>query len=638
MDFPSFAGILAEELLLPAETIEAGQSLDELGVQSIDVVQVLQRVEIALGRELDTNSLAEVETVEQFYRALVGPVPVEAPAPAVDAAATAPAESGRQAEVTAWLGTDPLAGVDTLAEMVLRRAVLTPDREAFRFDDEVCTYAELAIFVERVARALRRAGVSGGDVVVLMMPNCAEFLPLFHGITRLGAIVAPIFHASGPERIASIVRDCQATMVITRGRLDDAACRDLDAALEGTEVDLVALADVFTDAEAGHELEPLPVPEPDAVAMLQYTSGTTGDSKGVMLTHRGLMANIRQMIPPAQFNPDDVFVSWLPVYHDMGLITMTLCPMYVGARVVLLPVSLRPQAWFEAITEHRGTMTAAPDFAYRFALRFGGDVGKYDLTSLRFALVAAEPVRASTIEAFETAHGLRNVLRPGYGLAEICVGAAFWPLSRDGLVVDDDGFVGVGAPLTDFDVDIRQGDRSMPAGERGEVCLRSPSQTAGYYRDAELTDRLTTSDGFIRTGDVGYVDEDGVLFIVGRTKEVIIVAGRNLAPKEVEEIVDSVDGVASSMALGIDEGGKAGEHLHLFVEARAPRREWTTLAQAIGAKVKARLGLRPSRVHMVKRGTIPRTHNGKRQYATMRARYLAERAEEQAVPSSRSDA
>ena len=627
MDFPSFAGILAEELLLPAETIEAGQSLDELGVQSIDVVQVLQRVEVALGRELDTNSLAEVETVEEFYRALVGPLPEEVPA-ASDEAESAPSGDRRQAEVDAWLGNDPLSGVETLAEMVLRRAVLTPEREAFRFDDEVCSYAELAIRVERVARALRRAGVSAGDVVVLMMPNCAEFLPLFHGITRLGAIVAPIFHVSGPERIASIVRDCQATLVITHKPMDDTARADLHAAMGEDTVELVALAEVVTDADAGHELEPLPVPEPDAVAMLQYTSGTTGDSKGVMLTHRGLMANIRQMIPPAQFNPDDVFVSWLPVYHDMGLITMTMCPMYVGARVVLLPVSLRPQAWFEAITEHRGTMTAAPDFAYRFALRFGGDVSKYDLTSLRFALVAAEPVRASTIEAFEKAHGLSNVLRPGYGLAEICVGAAFWPLSRDGLVVDDDGFVGVGAPLTDFDIDIRTDGRSMPTGERGEICLRSPSQTVGYYRDAELTEQLRTEDGFIRTGDIGYVDEDGVLFIVGRTKEVIIVAGRNLAPKEIEEIVDSMDGVASSMALGIDEGNKAGEHLHLFVEARAPRREWSTLSQAIAARVKARLGLRPSRVHMVKRGTIPRTHNGKRQYATMRARYLAERANE----------
>lgn len=650
MDLPMFLDIVTEELALPPSSVDASNRLDDLGAQSIDVVQVMQRVERSLGRSVEGIDLSAVDTVADFFRALVPDAQVSFEASVSDASASgsdalatasgasasdAPASaeepagpdkeplSARQAEVIRWLGDDPLADAHTLTDMIHRRGMLSPEREAYRFEEVPCTYAELARDVQRVARVLRAAGVGTGDAVVLVLGNCREFLPLYHGVVHLRAMAAPIFHQSGPERIAAIARHCRARVIITQHPLPEPERAQLRDALGDHHPTLLGVDEVM-NAPLPEPAGPLPRPEPDDVAMLQYTSGTTGASKGVMLTHAALMANVRQMIPPARFHQDDVFVSWLPVYHDMGLITMTMCPLYVGARLVLLPVSLRPHAWLEAITRHRGTMTAAPDFAYRFALRFSGDAAKYDLTSLRFALVAAEPVRGSTIEAFERTHGLRDVLRPGYGLAEICVGAAFWPLDREGLVIDDDGFVSVGRPLPDFEVEIREGDRALPPGERGEICLRSPSCTAGYYRDPERTAAALTSDGFIRTGDLGYLDDQGMLYVVGRLKEVIIVAGRNLAPRELEEIADTTDGIAGSMAVGIDEGDDAGEHLHLFAESRAPRECWDDLSRAVSARIKARLGLRPDRVHMMPRGTLPRTYNGKLQYRVMRKRYLAD--------------
>jgi acyl-CoA synthetase (AMP-forming)/AMP-acid ligase II len=356
---------------------------------------------------------------------------------------------------------------------------------------------------------------------------------------------------------------------------------------------------------------------------LQYTSGTTGDAKGVMLTHRALLANIRQAIPLARFTAADVFVSWLPLYHDMGLITMTMCPFYLGARLVLLPVRLQPRVWLSALADHRGTVTAAPDFAYRFALRFGGPLERYELSSLRMALVAAEPVRASTIERFERALQLRGVLRPGYGLAEASVAVTFHPLDRPAIQVDPNGHVCVGVPVPGTTLSIRSdAGAEVPAGTVGEVCFRSPSQTLGYFRNEVATARLFTDDGFVRTGDLGYLDEEGMLTIVDRLKNIIIVGGRNLSPRELEEVCDTVPGVSASMAVGLDSGGEAGEQVQVVVESGTDGAAGLSLQRSVRDALQKQMGLRVQGVHVVPAATIPRTINGKLRYGEMRRRLL----------------
>lgn len=360
--------------------------------------------------------------------------------------------------------------------------------------------------------------------------------------------------------------------------------------------------------------------------MLQYTSGTTGDAKGVMLTHRALVANLRQAIPHARFTRDDVFVSWLPVYHDMGLITMTMCPLYLGAKLVLLPVQLNAEGWLGAIETHRGTVTAAPDFAYRYVLRAGGDLARFDCDSMRMALVAAEPVRARTIARFESALGTPGVLRPGYGLAESCVAVTFFPLDRPDLKIDNNGIVSVGSPVAGIELSIRDTDGNrLATGQQGEICLRSPSQTIGYFRNPHATAKLFTDDGAIRTGDLGYIDDEGMLTIVDRLKNIIIVSGRNVAPKELEEIIETVPTVRLCMAVGVDRGGDGGEQVHIVVETQGDAPDSTTqraLARQVRTLLQARMGVRVQQVHWARNGSIPRTYNGKLQYPTMRQRLV----------------
>ena len=273
-------------------------------------------------------------------------------------------------------------------------------------------------------------------------------------------------------------------------------------------LDQRSIAHLPIDA-AGH-LTPTDEPSSSHPAMLQCTSGTTGEFKGVVLTHANLMANIRQMIAGAQFSPNDTFVSWLPVYHDMGLM-MTMIPFYLGAKLVMLPISMNTRRWLRAIEEHRGTITAGPDFAYRYALRLTSDPSRYDLSSLRSAVIAAEPVRAQTVTEFELAFGLGNVFKPAYGLAEATSAVTFW---ADGPVVADaDGHVCVGTPLANVGVKI---------GDAGRIHVSGPNVSPSYYGHETHSD-------WIYTGDIGYLDDGGRLFVIGREKNLIIRAGRNFS-------------------------------------------------------------------------------------------------------------
>lgn len=610
LSYPCFVETLADVLLTEPECISPESVLvDDLGMQSIDVVQLVDLVELDLDVEIDALDLRHVETVHDLYWALMGEPSAGADDPHLQA-------------LRAWLPDDPLADVDTLVGMVARRAQVTPERPAVRFDGVETSYAELADQMECAARALRRIGVGVGDRVLLVVPNSAAFFALFYGIQHLRAVAVPLFHVPQAERIARISTHCGARAIVTLRPLAPPVRSRIRRALGDSAPPLLDAASLLSDpAPCG---APLPLPQPDDLAMLQYTSGTTGDAKGVMLTHTALVANVRQAIPKARFNQQDVFVSWLPVYHDMGLITMTMCPMYLGAALVLLPVRLNADAWLSAIQDHCGTVTAAPDFAYRYALRVGGDLGRYDCSSLRMGLVAAEPVRARTIARFEAALGLHGVLRPGYGLAESCVAVAFYPLDRPEIAVDGAGLVACGTPVPGTTLSIRDADgQPVPAGQPGEVCLRAPSQTLGYFRNPAATAALFTTDGFVRTGDVGYLDDHGMLTLVDRLKNILIVAGRTLSPKEIEEVADGVPGVALAMAVGVDNGGPAGEQVHLVVEAldrtlQGP--EQGALMRAVRRQVRDRMDVRVARVHVVPRGTVPRTYNGKLRYGVMRAR------------------
>ena len=452
-----------------------------------------------------------------------------------------------------------------------------------------------------------------GDRVLIRLANGPDFFEAFYGVLRAGAIAVPLFPASGPERIAALAQLCGAGTVIVPS---------------ATREEIPGLRTVTVADSADCPLPAaFPAVAPDDVAFLQYTSGSTGSPKGVVLSHQGLLTNIRQLIEGMAITAADCFVSWLPVYHDMGLILMTMVPFYLGAKLVLLPTVLaNARPWLSAIARHRGTLTAAPDFAYRLALRHVRDPAAYDISSLRLALNAAEPVRPRTIEAFERAFGLHNVLIAGYGLAEATVGVSTWPPGTAPLV-DARGVVSVGRPFSGIDVQIIEDGEPLPAGRVGEIVLRSPANTRGYYSDQAETARLFWREAYIRTGDLGYLDEAGHLFVTGRLKNIIKHGGGTIFPQEPEQIADHLGPIRRSAAVGIDSGGPEGEQLYVFAElskhAGYGEPEFHDAAVDVVQAIHAQLGIRPGRVYLLRSHAIPVTPNGKTQHRALKDSYLS---------------
>ncbi|MEJ2513342.1 MAG: AMP-binding protein, partial [Anaerolineales bacterium] len=325
---------------------------------------------------------------------------------------------------------------------------------------------------------------------------------------------------------------------------------------------------ISPNATSGVESADIPIPNnPDGIAFIQYTSGSTGNPKGVMITHHNLLTNIQQMVIGMEITLQEIFISWLPVYHDMGLILKTMVPFYLGAVVHLLETNLKDVGtWLQAIQDNKGTFTAAPDFAYRLCLR-QIDPEQYDLSSLRVALNAAEPVRYSTIRDFEEAFRIPNTMVAGYGLAEATVGVSMWKPGAAALV-DSNGHVSVGKPFPGVDILIVDGGKVLDFGQIGEIAIRSQANSLGYYQNPEQTGLLHWRDQYYLSGDLGYLDQERNLFIVSRKKNIIKRAGETISPQEIEEIVDRFPDIRYSAAVGIDSGGIEGEQVYIFAEVR----------------------------------------------------------------------
>jgi acyl-CoA synthetase (AMP-forming)/AMP-acid ligase II len=507
---------------------------------------------------------------------------------------------------------------ETLSELLAAHAASIPDRTAVLFEDQRTSFAELDASARRFAAFLADRGVRAHDRVVLLLPNGSAFFFAFYGILRLGATAVPLMPRSGTERLARIATATAAravigTQEILRGH-DEGLAR-----LLGRE--RPALLDVAQGLSWPTPVA-CPPPAPDDLAFLQFTSGTTGASKAVQLSHRNLVRNVQSMVALGYFGASDVFVSWLPVHHDMGLILLTMLPAYVGAPCVLLPTSLNVNRWLKAVQTYHGTVTGGPDFAYRYCLKLAGGA-RYDLSSLRIAFNAAEPVRAPTIAAFEKKFGVGHVVRPCYGLAECSVGVTMTEVGSP-VRVDGRGVVSVGRPLPGIDVAVVDGEAPLPSGTVGELVVRSPANTRGYLDDPEATAALKWGSGYVRTGDLAYLDERGEIFILGRSKNVIQIAGQTLAPMEIEHIVDELPEVRWAAALGVPGDDFVGERLVVFAEVRPAGTDAEGLAETgreIVARLHQQLGVRPGRVVLLPTGGIPRTFNGKTQYPALRAAY-----------------
>ncbi|HEX9944968.1 MAG TPA: fatty acyl-AMP ligase [Thermoanaerobaculia bacterium] len=517
-------------------------------------------------------------------------------------------------------------------------------------------YDELLARSRAAASALLDAGLGPGDRLFLVLPTGEDFLAAFFGSLLAGIVPCPLSPPQGAQppsvfqaKLAQLVRHLKMRGVLALPEVAEGAAAELGP-------DVLALT---PDRLAGNgEAAPDRAPEPADVAFLQLTSGSTALPKGVMITHAAAVANLRQIGLASGISAGDVMVSWLPLFHDMGLVGAVLLALGHEMDLVLSnPFSFlrRPAHWVQAIHRWRGTHSLAPTFAFRqLAERLTDrDLAGLDLASWRVAYIGAEPVHREVLELFEqrlAPCGLSaTTLLPCYGMAEATLAITFKPwqeryrtrpvsrraLAREGRAAapDDAGdelvLVSCGRPLEGMRVAILDEEgRELPEGQLGEIALSGPSLFAGYFGMAEPGPE-EIARGF-RTGDLGFLDQ-GELFITGRRKELIILSGENHHPAEIEWAAAGVDGVRTTRvaAFGVADPALGTERLCILAESDRRGREGSgdgALAVEIRRRVREETGLVVSDVEIVPAGTIPVTTSGKIRRARAREIFLEMRS------------
>ena len=620
--------------------ITLDSSLDrDLGLDSLSRMELLSRLERRFGAAIPEAVMANAETARELLPALL----------AGDRRARA-APSVRSRE--AGMGTmDAIpAGAATLLEAVDFHAQRHGDRvhvELYESDGDPLriTFADLVERAERIAAGLVHRGLEPGQAAALMLPTGADYLATFLGVQMAGAIPVPIYPPARPSQLedhvsrhAGILANATVRALVTFGPAIGVS-RLLTARVPG----LVSVVDVAgLDGEG--RLRNRPALDESSTAFLQYTSGSTGDPKGVVLSHGDVLASLRSMAAALAATPRDVFVSWLPLYHDMGLIGGWMGSLYYGFPLVLMsPLDFiaRPVRWLEAIHRHRGTLSGGPNFAYELCVRRiePDDVEGLDLSSWRIAFNGAEPVSPGTMarftEKFAPCGFAENAMAPVYGLAEATLGVAFTPIGRGPRVetVDADAiarraqaiprsggappdvarFVSCGPPIPGFEVRIVD-ERGTELRERAEGAIefRGPSTTAGYHRNPAAS-RVLFDDDWLRSGDRGYI-AGGELYVTGRDKDLIVRAGRNIYPYDLEAAVGEVDGVRKGcVAVFASSDPDAGtERLVVVAETREqdPERR-SGIVDAITRTAAALLGGGPDEIVLAPPHSVLKTSSGK---------------------------
>jgi len=649
-------GELAREIR-PSERLAATLTLDshlerDLALDSLARAELLQRIERTFHARLDEQMLL-AETPRDLLALILG----AGGEPAGPTAVGTGPMPGRESTVT---GTPERA--ETLLDMLDWHERSHPDRVAIQIqgnDERIATtftYASLVQGARTVAAGLQARGLQPSQTVALMLPTGADYFLGFFGILLAGGVPVPIYPPVRPSQLeehlrrhARLLTNAQTVALITVPEAKLVA-RLLQSQVEELR-HVVTVAELQAPAPAWNAV---PVRASD-LAFLQYTSGSTGDPKGVMLTHANLLANLRAMGPHAEVSSSDVFVSWLPLYHDMGLIGAGLGSLYYAfPLIVMSPLSFlaRPARWLWAIHRHRGTLSAAPNFAYEMCARLIQDheIEGLDLSSWRMALNGAEPVSPATLERFIARfgrYGFRpEAMAPVYGLAECSVGLALQRPSRAPVVdrVRRDRFMATGQaepadpadptallfpacgqPIPNHQIRIvdKQG-RELPERQEGQVEFSGPSTTAGYYRNPDATRRLFPhGPDWLDSGDRGYL-AGGDIYLTGRVKDLIIRGGRNIYPYELEQAVGELEGIRKGCVAAFASADPAtgSERLVVVAETRATKPEaLASLRQRIHSVGVDLLGLPPDDVVLAPPHAVLKTSSGKIRRAAMRELY-----------------
>lgn len=650
----------------------------DLGLGSLERVELMVRLSAASGVQLSDSAIADATTLQDVIQAVLNAEAHTQSRPSREPASATPLPSAPEAPDDGSLHAhldERVRSATTITEIIRLRGLGEPDRvhiHLYDSNDEAraITYGELHERAMTVASDLERRGLEPGQTVAIMLPTCAEFFWSFAGILLAGGIPVPIYPPFRADRIAeyatrqaNILRNAEARFLIT--------WREAEGLAHLLQPRVPTLHGVLNAQKIAGENAPPQKPhagwrpvktlahhaQAGDIAFLQYTSGSTGDPKGVTLTHANLLANIRAISRAIGLGTSDVGVTWLPLYHDMGLIGVWLAPLFAGVPVAVMPPLAflsRPERWLRAIHRHRGTVSPAPNFAYELCVRkiAEKDLQGLDLSSWRAALNGAEPVHPSTLDRFTARfapYGFRREsLLPVYGLAEASLAVSApkvgagprvdrierLPFESEGRAVPAGAndpspleFVGAGKPLSNVEVRIVSCNAAgkpadCPERVQGQLWFRTPSATAGYYRNPKATAALMREDGWLDSGDLAY-RADGDIFITGRAKDVIIKRGRNLYPHEVESIVAGVEGVRAGCVVAFGVPDERGSTEKLVVTAEARRiTDAKRIAAEITRAVDAALGLPPDAVAILPPQSIPKTSSGKLRRSETRRLYL----------------
>lgn len=621
----------------------------DLGIDSLTRAELLLRIEQAFRARLPEHTLTQAETIADLLAALGKAAPPLAPAP------------GRAVTAVALPEVPAAANARSLTEALDWHATAHADRLHVTYladgvEPAAMRYGELAREARRIAAGLIARDINVGDRVALMLPTSLEFFVSFFGILYAGGVPVPIYPPlrlsqleEHVNRQAGILRNAGARLLITTTRGQKLAT------LLQPQVPTISAVESPAVLSSGPEIRLPPTGDERATALLQYTSGSTGDPKGVVLSHANLLANIRAIGQAMDASSRDVFVSWLPLYHDMGLIGAWLATLYYGAPLyVMSPLTFlaHPESWLWAIHQYRATLSAAPNFAFETCRTKidNADIEGLDLSSLRLVANGAEPVSANSIRRFTErfrAYGFRpEAMTPAYGLAESTVGLTVPPLGRgpridrvDRHALGSTGiaqpaaptdtspleFVSCGQPIPGHDVRIvdAQG-REVADRVIGRLEFRGPSATPGYFQNEAKTKELFDG-GWLDSGDQAY-RADGEIFITGRIKDMVIRAGRHIFPQEAEDTVGELPGIvkAGVALIGTRDRTSGTERVVIVAETtqedQSARDRLRDQAQAAAVNV---LGAPADEIVFVPPDTIPKTASGKIRRSTTRELYDA---------------
>jgi acyl-CoA synthetase (AMP-forming)/AMP-acid ligase II len=552
----------------------------------------------------------------------------------------------------------------TILDLIHRWGQARPDRPAFRFlrGDEPAghelSFAALQRNTAVTAHALRARAPSGSRAILLFDTE-PGFVAAFFGCLAAGLVAVPVDPPHGRRAwggIERIVADCEPALVLTTRVIENRWHEELARLAESRALRVLAIDDVLAAADVAPETARVAC-APRAIAFLQYTSGSTAQPKGVMVTHANVMANVRMLEEAFALTADEQIVGWLPLFHDMGLVGFVLVPAYLGCTsTILSPAAFleKPARWLRAISRFRGTISSSPNFGYELccAKIREEDRRDLDLSSWRAALNGSEPVSARTMRRFEESFaGQRfgaGVFRPCYGMAEATLLISATRANAPMRVLDaaraaggpaDAAFrieatdvVGCGRPSSGGSIAIVDPatGRECGAGRIGEVWFSGDNVAAGYWQNPAATAETFGAhlDGsaapYLRTGDLGCVDE-AELFLVGRLKELIIVRGRNVAPQDIETAVSTAHEALRAghvAAVTVTDDGEP----QLAIVAEISREHWRTfdpdaVVDAILQAVHNEFGLAAAVVTLLRPGGMPKTTSGKLKRLACRRRF-----------------